>query len=67
MGRLHAALDWRYDYAHSLPLAEAVAIPMLTDMAHNWNEPFAGFSFTKSRCHPHHGCGEEHIGRLRNE
>ena len=47
LGRAHAAVHWRYDYADSLPLGEAVAISMLTDMAHNWNEPFAGFSFTK--------------------
>ncbi len=47
LGRAHAAVHWRYDYTDSLPLGEAVAISMLTDMAHNWNEPFAGFSFTK--------------------
>jgi hypothetical protein len=28
-------------------LSEAVAISMLNDMAQCWNEPFAGFSFTK--------------------
>ena len=47
LGRAHAAVHWRYDYADSLPLGEAVAISMLNDMAYNWNEPFAGFSFTK--------------------
>jgi hypothetical protein len=47
IGRNHAAVHWRYDYADSLPLGEAVAISTLNDMAHNWNEPFAGFSFTK--------------------
>ena len=47
VGRAHAAVHWRYDYADSLPLGEAVAISMLTDMAHNWSEPFNGFSFTK--------------------
>ncbi len=47
LGRAHAAVHWRYDYADSLPLGEAVAISMLNDMASNWNEPFAGFSFTK--------------------
>ena len=47
IGRNHAAVHWRYDYADSLPLGEAVAISMLTDMSRNWNEPFAGFSFTK--------------------
>lgn len=47
VGRNHAAVHWRYDYADSLPLGEEVAISMLNDMAYNWNEPFAGFSFTK--------------------
>ncbi len=47
LGRAHAGVHWRYDYTDSLPLGEAVAISMLTDMAHCWNEPFAGFSFTK--------------------
>jgi hypothetical protein len=36
MGRAHAAVHWRYDYADSLPLGEAVAISMLRDMAHCW-------------------------------
>ena len=47
VGRIHAAVHWRYDYADSLPLGEEVAISMLNDMTYNWNEPFAGFSFTK--------------------
>lgn len=47
MGRNHAAVHWRHDYQDSLPLGEAVAISMLSDMAHNWNENFEGFSFTK--------------------
>jgi hypothetical protein len=47
MGRAHAAVHWRYDYADSLPLGEAVAMSMLHDMARCWNEPFEGFSFTK--------------------
>lgn len=47
IGRNHAAVHWRYDYMDSLPLGEAVAIPMLRDMARNWNESFEGFSFTK--------------------
>ena len=47
IGRNHAAVHWRHDYADSLPLGEAVAISMLNDMAHNWNEDFEGFSFTK--------------------
>jgi hypothetical protein len=47
IGRNHAAVHWRHDYQDSLPLGEAVAISMLNDMAHNWNENFEGFSFTK--------------------
>ncbi len=47
IGRNHAGVHWRHDYADSLPLGEAVAISMLKDMSHNWNEDFAGFSFTK--------------------
>jgi hypothetical protein len=47
VGRAHAAVHWRYDYADSLPLGEAVAIAMLKDMARCWNESFEGFSFTK--------------------
>jgi hypothetical protein len=47
IGRNHAAVHWRHDYTDSLPLGEAVAISMLSDMAHNWNENFEGFSFTK--------------------
>ncbi|HEY0701714.1 MAG TPA: vanadium-dependent haloperoxidase [Candidatus Acidoferrales bacterium] len=47
IGRNHAGVHWRHDYADSLPLGEAVAIAMLNDMGHNWNENFEGFSFTK--------------------
>ncbi len=47
LGRAHAAVHWRYDYTDSLPLGEAVAISMMNDVAQCWNEPFAGFSFTR--------------------
>ena len=47
IGRNHAAVHWRYDYADSVVLGEAVAMSMLRDMAHCWNESFPGFSFTK--------------------
>jgi hypothetical protein len=47
IGRNHAAVHWRYDYVDSVILGEAVAMSMLKDMAHCWNESFAGFSFTK--------------------
>jgi hypothetical protein len=47
IGRNHAAVHWRYDYSDSVVLGEAVAMSLLRDMAGCWNEPFAGFSFTK--------------------
>ena len=47
MGRCHAAVHWRFDYAASLPLGEAVAISMLRDQRPCYNENFAGFTFTK--------------------
>jgi hypothetical protein len=47
IGRNHAAVHWRYDYADSVVLGEAVAMSMLKDVARCWNEPFDGFSFTK--------------------
>jgi hypothetical protein len=47
IGRNHAGVHWRHDYADSLPLGEAVAISVLNDMGQNWNENFEGFSFTK--------------------
>jgi hypothetical protein len=47
IGRNHAAVHWRYDYVDSVILGEAVATSMLKDMAHCYNEAFAGFSFTK--------------------
>jgi hypothetical protein len=47
IGRNHAAVHWRHDYADSLPLGEAVAIAMLRDMGNCWNQPFEGFSLTK--------------------
>jgi hypothetical protein len=47
IGRNHAGVHWRHDYADSLLLGEAVAVSVLNDMARTWNEDFEGFSFTK--------------------
>lgn len=47
IGRNHAGVHWRHDYADSLPLGEAVAISVLNDMGRTWNEDFEGFSFTR--------------------
>jgi hypothetical protein len=47
IGRNHAAVHWRSDYADSLPLGEALAISILRDQRHTYNEEFSGFTFTK--------------------
>ncbi|HTB19179.1 MAG TPA: vanadium-dependent haloperoxidase, partial [Bryobacteraceae bacterium] len=36
IGRNHAGVHWRHDYADSLPLGEAVAIAVLNDMGPTW-------------------------------
>lgn len=47
IGRDHAAVHWRSDYADSLPLGEAVAISILRDQRPCYNEDFPGFTFTR--------------------
>ncbi len=47
IGRNHAAVRWRSDYADSLPLGEQVAIGILRDQKPTYNESFDGFTFTK--------------------
>ena len=47
IGRNHAAVHWRSDYADSLRLGEAVAISVLRDQKSCYNELFDGFTFTK--------------------
>ena len=47
IGRNHAAVHWRSDYADSLPLGEAVAISVLRDQRATYNERFSGFTFAK--------------------
>ena len=47
IGRNHAAVHWRSDYADSLTLGEAVAISILRDQRATYNEQFSGFTFTK--------------------
>ena len=47
IGRNHAAVHWRSDYADSLPLGEAIAISILRDQKSCYNESFEGFTFTK--------------------
>lgn len=47
VGRNHAGVHWRYDYLDSIILGESVAMSVLRDAGHCFNEPFDGFSFTK--------------------
>jgi len=47
LGRNMAAVHWRSDAAQSLLLGEALAISILRDQRHIYNEPFDGFTFTK--------------------
>jgi len=47
IGRNHAAVHWRSDYADSLPLGEAIAISVLKDQKATYSESFSGFTFTK--------------------
>ena len=47
IGRNHAGVHWRSDYTGSLLLGEAVAISLLRDQKATFNEPFAGYTFTK--------------------
>jgi len=47
LGRNMAAVHWRSDATQSLLLGEALAISILRDQRHIYNEPFDGFTFTK--------------------
>jgi hypothetical protein len=47
IGRNHAAVHWRSDYADSLKLGEQVAISILRDQKPTYNESFDGFTFTR--------------------
>jgi hypothetical protein len=47
IGRNHAGVHWRSDYADSLLLGEAVAIGILRDQKATYNEAFRGYTFTK--------------------
>jgi len=47
MGRNIAGVHWRSDATESLKLGEQLAIGILKDQRHCYNEPFAGFSLTK--------------------
>jgi hypothetical protein len=47
LGRNMAGVHWRSDAVQSLLLGEALAISILRDQRHIYNEPFGGFTFTK--------------------
>jgi membrane-associated phospholipid phosphatase len=47
IGRNHAGVHWRSDYAESLLLGETIAISVLFDQRQMYNENFSGFTFTK--------------------
>jgi membrane-associated phospholipid phosphatase len=47
LGRDATGVHWRTDGFEGLHLGEAAAIALLEDVRHNYNEPFAGFTFTK--------------------
>src|SRR5215213_5663254 len=49
LARNFAGVHWRSDYTASLLRGEDVAVRLLTDYGYNYNEPFAGFSFTDFR------------------
>ena len=47
LGRDHAGVHWRSDSDEALRLGEAVAISILRDQRHCYNESFPGFTFKK--------------------
>lgn len=47
LGRNLAGVHWRSDATESLKLGEAIAISVLKDQKHSYNEAFNGFSLTK--------------------
>ena len=45
-GRAFAEIHWRQDIQQGMLLGEAVAISLLRDLAHLYNENYTGFTFT---------------------
>jgi membrane-associated phospholipid phosphatase len=45
-GRIFAGIHWRQDIQQGMLLGEAVAISLLKDQAHLYNENYTGFTFT---------------------
>ena len=46
MGRIDAGIHWRQDIVQGMLLGEAVAVSLLRDQAHLYNENYTGFTFT---------------------
>ena len=46
-GRVDAGIHWRQDIVQGMLLGERVAISLLTDQGHLYNENYQGFTFTK--------------------
>ncbi len=46
-GRVYAGIHWRADIVEGMLLGEQVAINLLQDQAHLYNENYTGFTFTK--------------------
>jgi hypothetical protein len=57
LARDWAGVHWRSDYTASMLLGEDMAVQLLTDYGYNYNEPFAGFSFTDLRGKKRTGIG----------
>jgi membrane-associated phospholipid phosphatase len=47
VGRAFAGIHWRQDFQQAMLLGEKVAINLLQDQAHLYNENYTGFTFTK--------------------
>ncbi len=47
IGRNFAGIHWRSDYTESMKIGEAIAISILRDQKPVYQEPLAGFTFTK--------------------
>jgi hypothetical protein len=47
LGRVFAGIHWRQDIEQGALLGEAVAVSLLRDQRHLYNENYTGFTFTR--------------------